>query len=89
MIPNRKAILEITIGLVVMAASVLADPTFITTCPTVITSPGRYVLAADLICGAGTGILITSSDVTLALEGHRITAGWAPTQVLAPLLVTP
>src|SRR5215471_20547360 len=75
MIPNRKAVIEMTIGLAVMAGSVQADPTFITTCPTVITSPGRYLLAANLICGGGDGITITSSDVTLALEGHRITAG--------------
>ena len=75
MIPNRKAIIEMTVGLVIMAGTVQADPTFINTCPAVITSPGRYVLAADLICGGGDGITITSSDVTLALEGHRITAG--------------
>jgi parallel beta-helix repeat protein len=74
MIPNRKAVIEMTIGLVVMAGSVQADPTVITTCPFVINSPGRYVLRADLICG-GPGITILSSDVTLALEGHRITAG--------------
>src|SRR5215831_3145728 len=73
MIPNRKAL--VSIGLLVMVGSVQADPTVINTCPTVISSPGRYLLVADLICGAGTGILITSSDVTLALEGHRITAG--------------
>jgi hypothetical protein len=53
MIPNRKAVIEITIGLVVMAGAVQADPTFINTCPTVITSPGRYLLGADLICGGG------------------------------------
>jgi len=75
MIPNRKAVIEMTIGLAVMAGSVQADPTFITTCPTVITSPGRYLLAANLTCGGGNGITINSSDVTLALEGHRITAG--------------
>ena len=72
---KTRAVVEMTLGLIVIAGTVQADPTLITTCPTVITSPGRYVLAADLICGAGTGILITSSDVTLALEGHRITAG--------------
>jgi hypothetical protein len=47
----------------------------INTCPTVISSPGRYLLGADLTCRGGDGITINSSDVTLALEGHRITAG--------------
>jgi parallel beta-helix repeat protein len=83
MMPNRKAVVEMTIGLLVMAGSVQADPTVITACPVVINSPGRYLLAADLICGGGNGITIISSDVTLALEGHRITAGvganWAIT----------
>ena len=79
MIPNRKVmtaalVVEMTIGFLAMARTVQADPTFINTCPFVITSPGRYLLAADLICG-GPGIAILSSDVTLALEGHRITAG--------------
>jgi parallel beta-helix repeat protein len=64
-----------TIGLVVMAGSVQADPIFINTCPVVISSPGRYLLGADLTCGGGGGITINSSDVTLAFEGHRITAG--------------
>jgi hypothetical protein len=73
MIPNRMAV--VFIGLLVIAGTVQADPTFITTCPTVIASPGRYLLATDLGCfGAGTGILITSSHVTLALEGHTILA---------------
>jgi hypothetical protein len=75
MIASRKTLVEMTFGLLVMAGSVQADPTIITTCPFVITSPGRYVLRADLICGGGDGITITSNDVTLALEGHRITAG--------------
>jgi hypothetical protein len=80
MIPNRKVttaalVVEMSIGLLVMAGSVSGGPTFISTCPTVISSPGDYVLSADLICGGGGGITITSSDVTLKLEGHRITAG--------------
>jgi hypothetical protein len=75
MISNRNAVIEMTIGLLVMAGVVQADPTFINACPAAITSPGRYLLGADLICGGGGGITITSSDVTLAFEGHRITAG--------------
>jgi len=69
-----RTVIEMTIGLAVMAGSVAAQ-TFINTCPTVISSPGDYLLSADLTCGAGTGITIQSSDVTLKLEGHRITAG--------------
>jgi hypothetical protein len=70
-----RAVIEMTIGLAVMAASVQAASTFIDTCPFVISSPGDYLLSADLTCGAGTGITIKSSDVTLKLEGHRIIAG--------------
>jgi hypothetical protein len=36
---------------------------------------GDYLLSPDLNCGGGNGITITSSAVTLKLEGHRITAG--------------
>src|SRR6516164_4253972 len=71
---GMRTVIEMTIGLVVMAGAVQAQ-TFINTCPTVITSPGRYVLTADLICGGGDGITINSGDVTLALEVHTITAG--------------
>src|SRR5262245_58888979 len=78
MIPNRKAVIEMTIGLLVVAGGVQADPTFINTCPTLITSPGDYLLSADLNCGGGDGITINSSNVTLKLEGHRITAGMSP-----------
>jgi hypothetical protein len=74
MIASRKTVVEMTLGLLVIAGTVQAA-TSINTCPVVINSPGRYVLGADLICGGGDGITITSSDVTLALEGHRITAG--------------
>jgi hypothetical protein len=71
---GMRTVIGMTIGLAVMAGAVQTQ-TFINTCPFVISSPGRYVLTADLICGGGDGITITSSDVTLALEGHRITAG--------------
>jgi parallel beta-helix repeat protein len=82
MIPNRKAVIEMTIGLVVMAGTVQAA-TFINTCPTVITSPGDYLLSADLICGGGDGITINSSNVTLKLERHRITAGVGANRAIA------
>jgi parallel beta-helix repeat protein len=72
MIPNRKAL--VCIGLLVIAGAVQAQ-TLINTCPFVITSPGDYLLAADLICGGGDGITINAGGVRLALEGHKITAG--------------
>jgi parallel beta-helix repeat protein len=77
-----RTVIEMTIGLVVMAGAVQAQ-TFINTCPAVITSPGRYVLTADLICGGGDGITINSGDVTLALEGHTITAGVGANRAIA------
>ena len=73
MIPNRKAL--VCIGLLVIAGTVQADPTLINTCPFVITSPGDYLLAANLMCGGGDGITINTGNVRLALEGHTITAG--------------
>ena len=72
MIPNRKAL--VCIGLLVIAGAVQAQ-TFINTCPFVISSPGDYLLSADLICSGGDGITIASGNVRLALEGHTITAG--------------
>ena len=72
MIPNRMAV--VSIGLLVIAGTVQAA-TFINACPFVITSPGDYVLRADLVCGGGDGITINTSNVRLALEGHTITAG--------------
>src|SRR6516165_119006 len=71
---GMRTVIEMTIGLAVMAGSVAAQ-TFINTCPFVISSPGDYLLSADLTCGGGDGITITSSNVRLALEGHTITAG--------------
>src|SRR5215469_3100565 len=73
MIPNRKAV--VSIGSLVIAGAVQAA-TFINSCPFVITSPGDYLLSANLVCfGGGTGITITSSHVTLKLEGQTIFAG--------------
>jgi parallel beta-helix repeat protein len=72
---KTRAVVEMTIGLVVIAGSVQADPTLINTCPVVITSAGDYSLSADLICGGGDGITIKAANLTLKLEGHRITAG--------------
>lgn len=89
---NTRALVEITIGFVFMAGSIRAGSTVINTCPAVINSPGDYVLSADLICGGGLGISILSSNVTLNLQGHSITAGGGATTAIvvnpqfAPLL---
>ncbi len=51
-----------------------ANPTVvISTCPTVITQPGTYSLANDLLCSNTDGIDILASNVTLMLNGHTIT----------------
>jgi Periplasmic copper-binding protein (NosD) len=80
MIPNRKAL--VSIGLLVIAGTIQAA-TVITTCPFVITSPGDYVLRADLICGGGDGITIKTSGVSLRLEGHKTTAGERANRAIA------
>ena len=82
MIPNRKAVVEMTIGLLVIAGTIQAA-TFINTCPFVITSPGDYLLSTDLICGGGDGITINTGNVRLALEGHTITAGVGANRAIA------
>ena len=57
-----------------MSALQAAPPTRITT-PKIITDPGSYVLANDIIgTTAGNVIEIQASDVTLNLNGHTITA---------------
>jgi parallel beta-helix repeat protein len=45
----------------------------VTTCGTVITQPGKYTLANDLLNCAEDGIVIRSAGVTLHLNGHQIT----------------
>jgi hypothetical protein len=57
--------------LTIAAVPALAE-TSITTCPFRINTPGNYVLNADLTC-AGDGITITTSNVSLKLNGHKIT----------------
>jgi hypothetical protein len=80
---KTRVLVEMLVGLLVIAGSARAQPISITTCPFLITSPGRYLLAADLTCAGGDGITIKSSDVTLALEGHRITAGVGANRAIA------
>ena len=59
-------------GMVSVAAS-----TVVSSCDTVITTPGTYALGADLDCSASLsdGIDIRSSNVTLNLEGYSINGG--------------
>ena len=61
------AIMQFTI-----AFALAADPTPVTTCGTVINTPGNYQLANDLLNCPGDGIDIVSSNVTLILNGHQI-----------------
>jgi parallel beta-helix repeat protein len=49
-----------------------ADPIPVTTCGTVISTPGTYQLVNDLVNCQGDGIDITSSNVHLILNGHEI-----------------
>lgn len=51
------------------------------TCSYKITQPGSYYLAGNLTSNFKHGILISSSDVTIDLEGYRIYSSWA----LAPI----
>ena len=53
------------------AVTALAE-TPITSCPFNITAPGNYILNADLTC-VGAGITITASNVSLNLNGRKIT----------------
>src|SRR5262249_34045414 len=49
-----------------------ADPIPVTTCGTVISTPGTYQLVNDLVSCPQDGIDIVSSDVHLILNGHQI-----------------
>jgi hypothetical protein len=82
---KTRWLIAMTIGLLVGAGAVQADPIFINTCPAIITSPGRYLLGADLTCGGGDGITITSPDVIPAFEGHTITAGVSATNAIVAI----
>src|SRR5262249_36076741 len=58
------------------ATSALDEPIAIAEC-TQITSPGSYVLTADLIGSAGTCLAIrNTSQVTLDCQNHAIVTGW-------------
>jgi parallel beta-helix repeat protein len=60
-------------ALLLAAGSVLAaPPQLVTECGTVITEPGNYLLANDLVGCPDSGVSIFSSDVTLDLKGYTI-----------------
>jgi parallel beta-helix repeat protein len=61
------------LGLVVLSPAPAPAQTVITSCDTTITQSGTYVLGTDLNCG-GLGIVITTDDVTLRMNGHTISA---------------
>lgn len=69
--------------LLLVAGTVLAAPKHgapknVTECGTVLTEPGNYKLANDLLDCPEHGILIEGSDITLNLMGHEISCpnGW-------------
>ena len=71
---SRRANL-VLVGLTVLLVSNVAHaapPTPITTCGFVITTPGQYYLANDLLGCPGPGIIIAASGVHLRLAGHAI-----------------
>jgi len=76
---SRRAYLALVPLTVFLLSNVghAAPPTAITTCPFVITEPGQYYLANDLLGCHGVGIEtvgidIQASHVHLRLDGHRI-----------------
>jgi parallel beta-helix repeat protein len=76
---SRRANLALVPLTVFLLSSVghAAPPTAITTCPFVITEPGEYYLANDLLDCRGPGLFnlgidIQASHVHLRLDGHRI-----------------
>lgn len=60
-------------ALLLAAGSVLAAPPQpVTECGTIITEPGKYRLANDLVDCPDNGVIIYSSDVTMDLKGHTV-----------------
>jgi len=57
-----------------------ADPIAVTTCGTVISTPGDYQLANDLVNCPQDGIDIVSSNVHLILNGHQISGSGGAAQ---------
>ena len=63
--------------LLLVAGSVLAAPKHgapknVTECGTILTEPGNYKLANDLLECPGNGVLIVGSDIVLNLKGYEI-----------------
>lgn len=71
------ALAPIYLGMLVclIVGTALADnPMPVTSCGTVITVAGKYILANNLVSCSGTGVLIQTSNVTLLLNGYTISA---------------
>jgi parallel beta-helix repeat protein len=63
--------------LLLVAGSVIATPKHgapknVTECGTILTEPGNYKLANDLLECPGNGVVIEGSDITLNLKGYEI-----------------
>jgi parallel beta-helix repeat protein len=71
----RNYLLTFSVLLLVMqwAAFSAQAQISVTTCGTMITQPGKYTLANDLLQCPGDGIVIRSAGVSLNLNGHQIT----------------
>jgi hypothetical protein len=74
MIP-KNTLLAAAVSLIITAMVGFAAPIAITQLPITITQPGYYQLVSNLIVpGTNPAILITSSDVTLDLQGYTLNA---------------
>ncbi len=71
----RNCLLTFSVLLLVMQGVTFSAQAQIsvTTCGTMITQPGTYALANDLLQCPGDGIVIRSAGVSLNLNGHQIT----------------
>lgn len=75
------AVLLLSAG-VALAAPKNGAPGDITECGAVLTEPGNYKLANDLLDCPGHGVKIQGSDITLNLMGHEISCEWIGVFVL-------
>jgi parallel beta-helix repeat protein len=62
-------------ALLLLAGTVAAGNTPVTECGTVLTEPGNYKLANELLDCPGDGVAIMGSDIRLDLKGHEISCG--------------
>ena len=64
--------LALGIAIVAYSSTDAAAQGIVTTCGTVIASPGTHVLQNDLLNCPGDGITVVTSNVVLNLNGHQI-----------------